>query len=195
MKCPNKNCNVENPQGSKYCNQCGTKLEMTKKCLNPDCGADHLPVMAKFCPDCGQSLEIKVFSEESTDGNKVKEACEVSSGAINNTRAKATCSKSMSKEELYAEGVELLSKRLENTAYTGTHSEDIRANIYSNYFLPAANAGYPPAIKEVVKYLMLRNDKSKALSWCEKYKEITHCSQSELIQLFGPSLFCSFLFK
>ena len=57
MKCPNKNCNAENPQGSKFCSQCGTKLEVSKKCPNPDCGTDNLPAMAKFCPDCGIPLE------------------------------------------------------------------------------------------------------------------------------------------
>ena len=82
MKCPNKNCNAENPQGSKFCNQCGTKLETTKKCPYPDCGTDHLPAMAKFCPDCGRPLGGKETSEISGDSDKGKKTYKVPSDFV-----------------------------------------------------------------------------------------------------------------
>ena len=43
MKCPK--CQFENPKDSKFCLECGQKLEL-KKC--PQCGKD-LPAEAKFC--------------------------------------------------------------------------------------------------------------------------------------------------
>lgn len=67
MKCPNKSCNAENSQESKFCNQCGTKLEVSKKCPNPDCGTDNLPAIAKFCPDCGTLLEYKTDVEQENE--------------------------------------------------------------------------------------------------------------------------------
>ena len=49
MKCPN--CQFENPQGSKFCLECGIKMEL--KC--PNCG-QALPDEAKFCNECGHNL-------------------------------------------------------------------------------------------------------------------------------------------
>lgn len=82
MKCPNKNCNADNPQGSKFCNQCGTKLETSKKCPYPDCGTDNLPAMAKFCPDCGRPLEKKAPQKESVVEVKRKVSFKVPSDMI-----------------------------------------------------------------------------------------------------------------
>ena len=48
--CPNCNCRHENPDGSKYCSYCGTKLKERSICKN--CGKELLPD-SKFCPDCG----------------------------------------------------------------------------------------------------------------------------------------------
>lgn len=64
MKCPNINCNADNPQDAKFCCQCGIKLSVGKKCPFPDCGKNNLPDMAKFCPDCGRPLGNVSLSEE-----------------------------------------------------------------------------------------------------------------------------------
>ena len=47
--CPE--CKAQIAAGSKFCNQCGAKLE--SKC--PSCGADIAPGSA-FCSECGQKL-------------------------------------------------------------------------------------------------------------------------------------------
>jgi class 3 adenylate cyclase len=49
MKCPN--CLRENPEESKFCLECGKKLEL----ICPNCGK-ALPIGAKFCNECGHSL-------------------------------------------------------------------------------------------------------------------------------------------
>lgn len=49
MLCPN--CHTKIPNGSKFCNHCGTKIN--NKC--PNCGADIIDGSA-FCADCGQKL-------------------------------------------------------------------------------------------------------------------------------------------
>ena len=52
VKCPN--CQVDNPDGAKFCSSCGTSLApSTVKC--PNCAADNDPG-AKFCSSCGTSL-------------------------------------------------------------------------------------------------------------------------------------------
>ena len=50
MKCPK--CQFDNPQDSKFCLECGQKLELG--C--PECGK-ALPIGAKFCNECGCNLE------------------------------------------------------------------------------------------------------------------------------------------
>jgi len=49
MKCPK--CQFANPEGLKFCNQCGNKLEVT--C--PKCGNMNAPG-SKFCGECGHNL-------------------------------------------------------------------------------------------------------------------------------------------
>lgn len=49
MLCPN--CHTQIPNGSKFCNHCGTRLN--NKC--PKCGADIIDGSA-FCASCGQKL-------------------------------------------------------------------------------------------------------------------------------------------
>lgn len=49
MLCPN--CNAQIPNGSKFCNHCGSKIN--DKC--PNCGAD-IPQGSSFCSECGQKL-------------------------------------------------------------------------------------------------------------------------------------------
>lgn len=49
MQCPH--CNYTNPDGAKFCDECGAKLERT--C--PSCGKSNPPVN-KFCYECGSRL-------------------------------------------------------------------------------------------------------------------------------------------
>jgi len=49
MKCPN--CQFENREGVKFCEECGAKLEL----VCPKCGAD-IPLSRKFCGVCGYDL-------------------------------------------------------------------------------------------------------------------------------------------
>ncbi|MBE9573072.1 MAG: AAA family ATPase, partial [Proteobacteria bacterium] len=51
MKCPH--CQFENPTGSKFCLECGEKLEL--RC--PQCG-QALPFEARFCNECGHNLTL-----------------------------------------------------------------------------------------------------------------------------------------
>jgi Double zinc ribbon/Adenylate and Guanylate cyclase catalytic domain len=50
MRC--SNCGINNPAGSRFCNQCGTPLG--KNC--PQCAVENARD-AKFCSQCGASLE------------------------------------------------------------------------------------------------------------------------------------------
>lgn len=51
MKCPS--CQTENPDGSKFCEGCGSKLEAQPQgSFCPGCGAQVKPG-SKFCPGCG----------------------------------------------------------------------------------------------------------------------------------------------
>ncbi len=59
MKCPE--CNFENPQGAKFCMECGKKLEN----VCSQCGK-KLPQEAKFCMECGTKVR-----EVSTESPKV----------------------------------------------------------------------------------------------------------------------------
>ena len=49
MKCVE--CGLENPDGAKFCNECGKKMELT--C--PECGKTN-PTGSKFCNECGHDL-------------------------------------------------------------------------------------------------------------------------------------------
>ena len=51
MKC--SNCNFENPDGAKFCQECGRGLKTTITC--PKCHAEY-EQGAKFCQQCGTSL-------------------------------------------------------------------------------------------------------------------------------------------
>src|SRR5215475_7936901 len=52
MRCPS--CGFDNPQGLKFCEECGTQL--LRVC--PSCGQQVRPT-AKFCGDCGTTLEAE----------------------------------------------------------------------------------------------------------------------------------------
>jgi class 3 adenylate cyclase/tetratricopeptide (TPR) repeat protein len=49
MKCPK--CQADNPDGAKFCVECGNKLEL----ICPDCGSGNSPNF-KFCYNCGTQL-------------------------------------------------------------------------------------------------------------------------------------------
>jgi hypothetical protein len=51
MQC--KQCGRENPEGVKFCNDCGTAFQMAAPC--PNCGSPS-PLGVKFCHECGAAL-------------------------------------------------------------------------------------------------------------------------------------------
>jgi hypothetical protein len=51
--CPE--CNTVNPDGVKFCNECGTKLGAPQKAFCPSCGAENA-AGTKFCGSCGARL-------------------------------------------------------------------------------------------------------------------------------------------
>ena len=59
MKCPE--CQTENPDGMKFCVECGNKLEV----ICPKCGFGNAP-SHKFCGECGHNLILpsESFSKE-----------------------------------------------------------------------------------------------------------------------------------
>ena len=57
MKCPK--CQFENPDGAKFCNECGNKLKL----VCPGCGR-QIPVGSKFCNECSQKLKEVLEAEE-----------------------------------------------------------------------------------------------------------------------------------
>ena len=93
----------------------------------------------------------------------------------------------MDAKKLFEEGVEYERRALENTQYTHIHSVDIRKDVFRNNYLPAAEAGYPPAMEEVAKYYMKNGEKLKGLSWVKKYKSATGYSKREVVLRFGIS--------
>ena len=67
MKC--SNCGTENTDDSRFCEQCGTKLEIIIKCRK--CGKEN-PDGAKFCLGCGNKLEDQI-SDEKEDSKDSKD--------------------------------------------------------------------------------------------------------------------------
>lgn len=51
--CPQ--CGYENPEGTKFCQECGTRLGAAKT-VCPSCGMENPPGV-KFCQECGTRLE------------------------------------------------------------------------------------------------------------------------------------------
>ena len=61
MKCPK--CGNEAPQGSTFCNQCGTRLNTLIQC--PSCGS-MIPANSVFCPKCGKMVRNDMEEETVT---------------------------------------------------------------------------------------------------------------------------------
>jgi uncharacterized membrane protein YvbJ len=51
MECPK--CQFENPEGMKFCVECGNKLDL----ICPKCGFGNSPSF-KFCGECGHNLDL-----------------------------------------------------------------------------------------------------------------------------------------
>lgn len=71
MKCPN--CGFENPEGAKFCSNCGTKLNELKACTNPSCpefGKHILPQDSSFCPTCGKPINEDVKKKQEPTSHK-----------------------------------------------------------------------------------------------------------------------------
>ena len=58
MRCPK--CNHEHADGAKFCSNCATQL--CQVC--PSCNAINIPIEAKFCPVCGNKLNLIAKEEE-----------------------------------------------------------------------------------------------------------------------------------
>ena len=78
MECPE--CQFENREGVKFCEECGAKFEL--EC--PACKA-NIPVGSKFCGECGYDLKpAKDFSDQisETDSLPYLSSAEISSGDV-----------------------------------------------------------------------------------------------------------------
>lgn len=53
LTCPN--CDYVNPEGVKFCQECGTKLGAPSKSACPGCGMKN-PPESRFCGECGHKL-------------------------------------------------------------------------------------------------------------------------------------------
>ena len=65
MKCPD--CKYDNPEGARFCGECGTKLEI--KCQS--CGKGNPPTN-KFCYECGHKFSEIVKEAKSLQLDKPK---------------------------------------------------------------------------------------------------------------------------
>jgi Double zinc ribbon/Adenylate and Guanylate cyclase catalytic domain len=65
MKCPK--CQNDNPEGLKFCGECGAKLER----ICPNCNFAN-PSGFKFCGECGHKLEEAIIGriEPQTEGER-----------------------------------------------------------------------------------------------------------------------------
>ena len=71
MRCINPLCGFENPEGNKFCLECGTPMPQKLVCRH--CKGD-LPPNVKFCPECGTPAEAT--------GTRVAPAAEPQAGGI-----------------------------------------------------------------------------------------------------------------
>jgi hypothetical protein len=63
MKCPE--CQSENREGAKFCNECGHKFEL----VCPSCGSSNR-VGSKFCDECGHDLRQPTEKPTEVDYNR-----------------------------------------------------------------------------------------------------------------------------
>lgn len=49
------NCDTLNPEGVKFCQECGAKLNLSAKIKCLECGAEF-PVGTRFCGECGRQM-------------------------------------------------------------------------------------------------------------------------------------------
>ena len=89
MKCPR--CQHENPTGSSFCLECGTRLGLT--CAS--CGTD-LPAGSKFCNKCGTAVsgptagQPRLVSPESYTPKHLAEKILASKSALEGERKQVT---------------------------------------------------------------------------------------------------------
>ncbi len=102
-----KKCNQENAEGSKFCLNCGCKLEVFKTC--PECGS-LISENSAFCPQCGANLKQKNTAAFSMKDNVIAGDVKVSDSFnttniqniynVNENKAKChKCGKTLEKEE------------------------------------------------------------------------------------------------
>src|SRR5260370_32165790 len=63
-------CGAENPDGLKFCNECGAPLK--RRC--PTCDFDNAPT-AKFCGECAASLTVPASRLDPPKAPAVQAAC------------------------------------------------------------------------------------------------------------------------
>jgi len=88
MKCPE--CQHENPQGVKFCGECGSRLSA----VCTECGAANTPDR-KFCGECGaqlrrDSLPRKFTPSKSSSQVHIDEQVATARGALEGERKQAT---------------------------------------------------------------------------------------------------------
>lgn len=78
-------------------------------------------------------------------------------------------------ERLFCEGEKKLSNFYERAPYCGSgmHSTDYHAIIMRDYFIPAAEKGFPPAMKECGDYFA-RSNKELALNTTNSISKHAH---------------------
>lgn len=95
--------------------------------------------------------------------------------------------------QLFQEGQEKLSNFYERAPYCGggIHSTDYHAIIVRDYFIPAAEYGYLPAMKECGDYFCT-SDKERAFSYYRKYLKACpydKATKAFLVAQFGLKMF------
>ena len=65
MRC--SKCNSENPEGKKFCGDCGVPLAN----LCPKCGSDN-PMGKHFCGECGATLGVSASALEKSNGASIR---------------------------------------------------------------------------------------------------------------------------
>jgi class 3 adenylate cyclase/tetratricopeptide (TPR) repeat protein len=161
MKC--RKCQFENPADAKFCNECGSKLEL----VCPQCTKAN-PAGSKFCNECGQSLaqvtssnDFQGSSESSQSPSMMPEAAPLSEGE----RRQATVVfsdlsgyTSMS-EKLDPEEVQKIMSRIKKEAvhiferHEGIVNQFVGDEVLALFGIPAANEDDPVRAVKAAKEL------------------------------------------